>query len=749
MKLSIIIPFYRYANYLEECLNSLLNSSFHDYETILVLDPQHEEAQSVYQKYQKDLNMRVFYSLKHGVNACRNLGLQQATGEYIYYLDSDDYVLENTLEELAKAMDGSDIVVAKVSNTWNNKANFLEKRSKKMEDLDEEELQMKELNKQQKIDAFVNLYDTVDQNKMLAYYHLFKKKRGINNITILGSAYKTESVKKHHLKFPEDMYYYGDFPTIIQCLNLAQTFSFALDSEYVKRRHNDPINYPALRQEQSDDRFYEYMKAFEKARNVVEYDTVLRKLIDRKIINYTINKFIKRLRRSEQECWKKEYFPIISAMLKKCRPDAVSEYSRRKQSIIMAIQEGDLEKTLQQIRIHLGVKKFKRLIKNKNVLYKLAYYHKYLKQPLMKNVVMFETFNAKNYSDSPKYIYEYLAKNYGKDFQCVWALNNGTQPPFGAKVVKRFSFQYAYYLARAKYLVFNVRPPLWYRKREGQVFLETWHGTPLKRLVFDQEEVTAASPKYKQQFYKQRKDWDYLISANDFSTETLARCFMYEGEMLDYGYPRNDLMYAENKDEIAREIRNKLGIPLDKKTILYAPTWRDDEYYGKGQYKFTLQLDLDLLRKRLGDEYVILLRTHQYIADALDTTGLEGFAYNVSKYDDITELYLISDICITDYSSVFFDYANLRRPILFYTYDIEKYKNQLRGFYIDMNTEVPGPLLYTSEEVISAIENIDEVNEKYAKRYEDFYNRFCHIDDGNASKRVVERVFLNSKKEEE
>ena len=749
MKLSVIIPFYRYANYLDECLSSLQKSSFQDFETILVLDPQHDDAKQIYQRYQQTLHMRVIFSLKHGVNACRNAGMMQAKADYLYFLDSDDYVLEDTLETLVSEMDHSDIVCAKVSNTWNNQANFLEKRAKQLEDLDDEEQQMKEMNDQIKIDEFINLYDQADHSKILAYYHLFKKKRGINNITILGSAYKREFIHENNISFPESMNYYGDFPTLVLCLNRAKTFSFALESEYVKRRHNDPINYPALRQEECDTRFYEYMTAFEMARNEVDYESVLRKLIDRKIINYTLNKFIKRLRRSEQECWKKEYFPTMSNMLKKCRPDAVREYDHRKQNIIIAIQEQDLDRTLQQIRIYLGAIKLKNGIKNKNVIYKLAYYHKYLKMPLLKNVVLFETFNGKNYSDSPKYIYEYLAKNYGKDFQCVWALNNGTKPPYGAKVVKRFSFRYAYYLARAKYLVFNVRPPLWYRKREGQIFLETWHGTPLKRLVFDQEEVTAASPKYKQQFYKQRKDWDYLISANDFSTETLARCFMYEGKMLDYGYPRNDLMYAENKDEIAKEIKTKLGIPLDKKTILYAPTWRDDEYYGKGQYKFTLQLDLNLLRKRLGDEYVILLRTHQYIADALDITGLEDFAYNVSKYDDITELYLISDLCITDYSSVFFDYANLRRPILFYTYDIEKYKNQLRGFYIDMNTEVPGPLLYTSEEVVDAIENIDEVSKEYAQRYEEFYNRFCHIDDGNASKRVVERVFLNAKKDKE
>ena len=253
--------------------------------------------------------------------------------------------------------------------------------------------------------------------------------------------------------------------------------------------------------------------------------------------------------------------------------------------------------------------------------------------------------------------------------------------------------------------------------------------------------MTSASPKYKQQFYRQRQEWDYLVSANPFSTKTFRSCFMYEGKMLEYGYPRNDILYWPNKNQIAKELRQKLGIPEDKKTILYAPTWRDDEHYGKGEYKFTLALDLKLMMEKLSDEYVVLLRTHHYIADNIDTAGLEGFVYNLSKYDDISEIYLISDICITDYSSVFFDFANLKRPVLFYTYDIEKYKNQLRGFYIDMNTEVPGPLLYTSEEVVKAIQSIDQIEEEYKERYEEFYKRFCCYDDGNASKHIVEEVF--------
>lgn len=147
------------------------------------------------------------------------------------------------------------------------------------------------------------------------------------------------------------------------------------------------------------------------------------------------------------------------------------------------------------------------------------------------------------------------------------------------------------------------------------------------------------------------------------------------------------------------------------------------------------------MRKELGDEYVIILRTHYYIADVLDLTGLDGFAFNLSKYDDITEIYLMSDILITDYSSVFFDFANLKRPMLFYTYDLDKYRDVLRGFYINMEEELPGPLVFTTDEVIDTIKHMDEITEKYADRYVKFYDKFCSWEDGHSSQRVVETVF--------
>lgn len=734
MKISVIIPFSHYPHYLKECLESLKTSAFQDFETLLVVDKEHDCIDDVIKEYSF---VRVIESQVHGCAACRNVGMQYAMGEYIYFLDADDYVLENTLGLLAVHAHGEDIVYGAISNTWNNKANYLEKIAN--QEIDPEDLEEKQRLHEEKVDAYRLKNPDEIEHRLQSVYYLLRVKKGIRSITALGILFKTTFIRQNGFTFDENYRYYSDMTFLCPVLDRLTSQVRVEDAIYVKRKHNDPINYPALSQEESDDRFEERCKAVETTRSLIDENGIVRYYLDFKLIHFFTRSMSKRLRRSQDERWRNEYFTMIIPYIEKCRPDVLDELSRNNAKMVRALLNHDLKGVQKQVRWVLGKKKFKKMLKNKNTAYKLAYFHRYLKQPVKENVILFETFMAKNYSDSPKYIYEYIAQNH-PEYECVWAINDGAKIPYGAKTVKRFSFQYAYYLAVSKYLVFNVRPPLWYRKREEQVFLETWHGTPLKRLVFDQEEVTSASPKYKQQFYRQRKDWDFLVSANPFSTKTFRSCFLYEGEMLEYGYPRNDILYWPNKDEIAQQLKEKLGIPKDKKTILYAPTWRDDQHYGSGQYKFELALDLKLMKERLQDDYVVLLRTHHYISDHIDVSGLGDFVINLSSYDDISEIYLISDICITDYSSVFFDYANLKRPILFYTYDFDKYKNQLRGFYIDMNMEVPGPLLYTSEQVVQAIEDIDEITEEYKERYDQFYDRFCCYDDGHASEHVAEAM---------
>lgn len=742
MKVSIIVPYEGYYNYLQDCLESIQDQKNVELETLLVGNQETDDFKKLVEMYKDTISLQVINCpIEEGVAKKRNLGLDKATGDYIYFLDSDDYIMPNTLSSLLeKALkEDLDLTVGKRWVTWFKKQVFETMGPEK-----NEELNLKDKDDDRNHKFLEKDYSDIENpNEQRRIDLLIRAKKGIRNITVLNILIKRNVIEDHHLRFNEDFIYYSDLPFVEGLVMYGNKIAFDEETLYAKRKHNDPINTPALSQIKDETKFDEFINVYKYAISLVDRESRIRYYLDSKMIKYYSNYFAKKIRRSKNDFWRDERFDQMTLLMKNVRDDLLKNMSRYQQKMVKLSRNHDLSGTQKVIARHLAKSKLKKMLKNKNEVNKYLYRHKYLEETIEENWVMFETFMGKSYADSPKYIYEYLAKNYPGKYKFIWVLNDPKEKlPYEGIIVKRFTKKYAYYLAKSKYFVFNIRQPLWFRKREEQVFLETWHGTPLKRLAFDQEEVTAASPTYKAQFYRQKQEWDYLIAANKFSSDIFKSCFMYtNGTMLEIGYPRNDLLYAPNKDEIALELKKKLHIPLDKKTILYAPTWRDDEYYGKGKYKFKLKLDLEMMKKELGDDYVILLRTHHYIADSLDVTGVEDFAINLSKYDDITEIYLISDICITDYSSVFFDFANLKRPMLFYTYDIDKYRDVLRGFYIDMEKELPGPLVYSTNEVIEQIKNIDEMTQKYAQRYEEFYQRFCSIDDGQASKRACEAVF--------
>ena len=366
--------------------------------------------------------------------------------------------------------------------------------------------------------------------------------------------------------------------------------------------------------------------------------------------------------------------------------------------------------------------------------------------PVKRKVIIFESFHGKQFSDSPRAIYEYM-KEHNMEYEMYWSVDRRHLHIFKGKdvtTVKRFSLQWISLMARAEFWVTNSRLPLWLPKPKHTTYVQTWHGTPLKRLGIDIEQVHMPgtnTEKYKQNFTKEASKWDYLISPNAYSTEIFKRAFQFHKTVIESGYPRNDFLINNNNPETVKKIKEKNGLPINKKVILYAPTWRDNQFYQKGKYKFHLQMDLERLKKELGEECIIILRLHYLVAENLDLNGQEGFVYNFSDYEDIRELYLIADMLITDYSSVFFDYANLRRPMLFFVYDMEEYRDNLRGFYFDFEKEAPGPLVKTTEEIINEVTKITMGGYQPTDAAERFYNKFCYLEDGNASKRVVERLF--------
>ena len=365
--------------------------------------------------------------------------------------------------------------------------------------------------------------------------------------------------------------------------------------------------------------------------------------------------------------------------------------------------------------------------------------------PARKYSIVFESFLGKQFSDNPRAIYEYMKEHY-PEYKLYWSVDPRFIDNFkdkGVNIVPRLSIKWLLIMASAKYWVSNSRMPLWIPKPKHTVYLQTWHGTPLKKLAADMDDVFMPGTNienYKRNFLKESANWDYLISPNPYSTKIFRRAFAFKKEMIESGYPRNDFLYNANNEKEILALKKKYQIPTDKKVILYAPTWRDDQYFEKGKYKFDLKLDLKQMQEQLGDQYIVLLRLHYLIANHIDVSEYKGFAFDFSHHEDIRELYMVSDLLITDYSSVFFDYANLKRPMIFFVYDIEDYRDRLRGFYFDFEEKAPGPLVKTTEEVIEEINKLEK-NKRLPKNFDEFYETFCSWEDGNATKRVVETVW--------
>ena len=349
------------------------------------------------------------------------------------------------------------------------------------------------------------------------------------------------------------------------------------------------------------------------------------------------------------------------------------------------------------------------------------------------DLVLFDSWRG-TYSDNPRAISEAL-RTHRPDLEQVWVTDDATTrflPPW-ATHVRPGSRAYLSALGRASYVVSNTGMPGYYRKPHGASYLQTWHGTPLKRIAFDLE-----GPPFKgdRKFFRRlRRDvarWDALLSPNPFSTAILRRAFRYEGPILETGYPRNDVLSAPGVSDRRRDARAALGLEDDRQVVLYAPTWRDSP-------TFELRLDVRALAERVGESYTLLVRTHPLNPPALNER--RRVAIDVSGHADIRDLYLVADVLVTDYSSAMFDFAVTRRPMLFFTYDLAEYRDETRGFYFDFEHEAPGPLLTSTTAVADALEDLDAVSTSHGAAYERFVERFCRWDDGAAGERVVREFF--------
>ena len=363
--------------------------------------------------------------------------------------------------------------------------------------------------------------------------------------------------------------------------------------------------------------------------------------------------------------------------------------------------------------------------------------------PVDEKKVFFEAYYGRQYSCNPKYIYKEL-KQRNLGYKYVWSLNNINlnKELDECIIVKRKSIKFLYHMATSKYWVVNCQMPANLKPRKETKYLQTWHAAGVfKKFGLD---IVENLEEDKKNWMKDSKNWNSLICSTPEITDIYSNAFnIRKGIIYPTGLPRNDLLFMFKNDKTKIEkIKEKLNIKKDKKVILYAPTFR--EHNGS----FDFKLDINKLKVNFGEEYVILLRLHSNISKSIekmfDNEKKEGFLLDLSKYDDVQELLLISDILITDYSSIVFDFAILERPIIFYSYDLTYYEMELRGFYYDYKSFVPGPIVYFDDDIVSLLKDYNKLCSDYDSKILEFAKRFNRPFDAKASARVVNMLINES-----
>jgi CDP-glycerol glycerophosphotransferase len=365
--------------------------------------------------------------------------------------------------------------------------------------------------------------------------------------------------------------------------------------------------------------------------------------------------------------------------------------------------------------------------------------------PVRKGTVVFESHLGKQYSDSPRAIHEELRRR-GAPVTAIWSYA-GEAPegfPDDVELVRRWSWRYVRALAQAEFWIDNQGFPLRLAKRPETTYIQTWHGSALKRMGFDEPTYRVMSEQEQSSYQEALDRFDHFVVRSEHDVRTLARAYRIpEEKLLRTGYPRNDALVRAARDPQApdpelRTLAERLGISPDRRVVLYAPTFRAQADGAVRPFEFPF--DVERFADRFGDRHTLLVRSH-YLNQVTLPPSVAGRVIDVTGEPDITPLLLLSDALITDYSSVMFDYALLRRPLVFYAYDWEEYAQDMRGTYFDLLAEAPGPVARTEDELFAALSDLSAVGTQYEAQLKEFVDKYGEYDRGDAAARIVDRFF--------
>jgi CDP-glycerol glycerophosphotransferase (TagB/SpsB family)/glycosyltransferase involved in cell wall biosynthesis len=718
-RLTLIVPAYNVQGYIRQCLDSILQQDFNDFELICVDDCSPDSSGAIIDEYAaRDERVRALHLPQNvGLGRARNAGLAQAGGEYVLFLDSDDTLTPGSLAAIAQRLDATgdpDILIYDYVRTyWDGKVKPNQRR------------------------------DLLDEKSTSSSFPLKQRPELLDLLQIVwNKAYRRDFVEQHGFEFPPG--YYEDAPWTYCSLITAERIAL-LDRicvHYRQRREGGNILRTVSRKH--FDVFDQYARVFTYLEEHPELDA-WRPALFRKMIDHYLT-VLERPGRLPQKA-RAEFFRKAVEDYRRLEPAGFvrPDGSRGQKYALLALGSYPAlagVKTAGKARRVMRQHGRRQIAKAKRTAMGM-FYQSQLRMPLNENLAVFSAYWSRSYACNPAGIDAEVAR-LAPHIRRVWAVKADElhRIPEGVDVVRVGSQAYWSAIARAKYLVNNVNFADAVVKREGSVHLQTHHGTPLKSMGLDQMNFPASAKGMDFEDLLTRCDrWDFSLSSNQFSTAIWERVYPCSYTSLETGYPRNDTLINATADDV-RQARRGLGLPDGTTALLYAPTHREH------QADFTPRLDLVRLAEELGPNVTLLVRGHYFYKHSSELTALQakGQIMDVSAHPSVEQLYLAADALVTDYSSVMFDYANLDRPIVIFADDWKIY-SAVRGTYFNLLEEAPGAVATSQDELTEILRSGAWNDEAAGKLRTAFRRRFCDFDDGRAAERVVRRVFLGEDSE--
>ncbi|MFG1953117.1 CDP-glycerol glycerophosphotransferase family protein [Micromonospora sp. NPDC048830] len=722
--ISFVVPAFRVQAYLRECLDSILGQPFDDVEVIGVDDHSPDGSGDILAGYaDRDHRVRAVRLPRNvGLGPARNAGLDLAAGEYVWFVDGDDWLAPDCLPELAarlRATRPDVLLVDHVRVHWDNRV------------------------------VGSALAEVFPAPPGPVTFRLRERPEAMRLLhTAWNRLVRRRFLVDLGLRFPPG--WYEDVPFSYPVLMAAERIG-VLDRVCLNYRQRRAGAITRTRGDRHFEVFAQWHRVF---RLMDEWgiEDLRPAVFERMIWHYLTvlgngDRIAPELRPA--------FFARITADHARWRPPAGAPVPPGVDGLRHRLVAAGRWRTFSALRAaHQAGEAARRQVRRLAPVARRAarlgrdaalreYYRAELTRPIDPTLAVYAAYWYRGYACNPAAIYE-AARRLAPHVRGVWIVRRDRVDslPSGVEYVVAGSREYHRALARARWLVNNVNFPDFVRKRPGSVHVQTHHGTPVKVMGLDQQRYPLGAVGMDFGDLLRRVDrWDYSVSANAFSTQMWERAYPAAYTTLEVGYPRNDRLVTAGPDEV-REARSRLGLAPGDRVALYAPTHRE---HLPG---YRPPFDPGLLLDSLGPAGRLLVRSHYFhdrdrrhraTGPVLSAGGSR--VLDVSDHDRIEDLYLAADVLVTDYSSAMFDYAVLDRPIVVYAPDWEAYR-LARGVYFDLLTEPPGAVATSFPALLDLFRSgaVDAAAATAARRR--FRARFCALDDGHAAERVVRRVFL-------